>query len=766
MADVKGNVNITIGADVEAFKRAVDESKKKTKSFTDQLVEAAATTGAAFGTIKVAVLDSVKAFGEADRASKQLEQALIQQGIYSKDLAENYDKLATQTAELTGLDDDAVKATLARSQAYLGTIQITDELAKAAADLAAGLNIDLDEAFTKIAKSATGTTNLLKKQQIVVDETGNSHEKLAQILKQVESKFGGQAEASKNVLTSFGNLKTASGNLVESIGGQLEPAVRAIVDGLAKLAQTAADNKEFVKFITVVGGAAAGFIALGAAMSSLSSIVGIVTGLFAETTAVGAVLVGIAEAIGITVGALVGVFAAVVIAVGLLYAYWDKIWPAMQAVFHGFVNNIVDAAAGVGKVLAGALIGDLDLITEGLSQAKNAFKKGFQEIRDDINKRPEVKPLTPDEIAKLSHQQAILEANRKARLAEEAEANAHALRLKQIESNKVEILKLEVQGGSADLIGLKKQENAILEQEAATHNQKIIALLDEQLSSVRQKIEEQQADDAAKRQQFYIDDAAARQELIAAGNAAEVQLDDDKRKALMDAETTQKEAEQAVLTERIKNRQDTNKKFLEEQIKYGTAYATINKALNSDEVKGTEKASGELVALTQSKNATLKSIGKAASVAQIAIQTATAAMNIYAGFSTIPIIGVPLGIAGAAAAIAFGAERTADVIGAADGGLIKGGIPGRDSVPALLQQDELVVPDKSYEEVVNAVAAQRTGNGGGNEVTNGLLGQILEKLNVPTLNFNGDFISDDDYVNRMCAKIRDAVQFRDADLGV
>lgn len=766
MADVKGNVNITIGADVEAFKRAVDESKKKTKSFTDQLVEAAATTGAAFGTIKVAVLDSVKAFGEADRASKQLEQALIQQGIYSKDLAENYDKLATQTAELTGLDDDAVKATFARSQAYLGTIEITEDLSKAAADLAAGLNIDLDEAFTKIAKSATGTTNLLKKQQIVVDETGNSHEKLAQILKQVEGKFGGQAEASKNVLTSFGNLHTSVGNLVESIGGQLEPAVKAIVDGLAKLAQTAADNKEFVKFITVVGGAVAGFIALGAAMASLSSIAGILGGVFGGTSAIGTVLAGVAATIGVSVGALVGIFAAVVVAAGLLYAYWDKIWPAMQAVFHAFVNNVIGAAAGIGKVLAGALIGDLDLITEGLKQAKDAFKKGFTEIREDINKRPEPKPLTPDEIAKLSHEQAILEANRKARAAEEAEANAHAARLKQIDQNKVEILKLQNEGGASELIALKQRENAIIEQLDKEKNKKSIELLNEQLDNVRDREEEQVKINSERKKEL--------NDQILAENEDYKKLSDEQKEAFYQ-DTAAKESErllsdstvrQQAAEIQLKQQIDTQNRFLLEKQKYGVAYAAISKALNSDEVKGVKQGSDELVALTQSKNGTLKAIGKAAAVSQIAIQTATAAMNIYAGFSTIPLIGPALGIAGAAAAIAFGVERTADVVGAADGGLITGGIPGVDSVPALLQQNELVVPSKSYEEVVNAVAAQRTGNGGGNDVTNGLLGQILEKLNVPTLNFNGDFISDDDYVNRMCAKIREAVQFRDADLGV
>lgn len=38
-----------------------------------------------------------------------------------------------------------------------------------------------------------------------------------------------------------------------------------------------------------------------------------------------------------------------------------------------------------------------------------------------------------------------------------------------------------------------------------------------------------------------------------------------------------------------------------------------------------------------------------------------------------------------------------------------GGIPGRDSIPTLTMPGELVVPTKNFEEVVNSVAAARSG---------------------------------------------------------
>lgn len=171
-------------------------------------------------------------------------------------------------------------------------------------------------------------------------------------------------------------------------------------------------------------------------------------------------------------------------------------------------------------------------------------------------------------------------------------------------------------------------------------------------------------------------------------------------------------AREAVANENLKREVDSNNRRLKEQQRFGKAFADINSTINSEQVQGTKQATGELVALQNSENATLKAIGKAAAVTQIGIKTAESAMNIYAGFSTIPFVGQALGIAGAAAAVAFGAEQIGKVLAAQDGGVVTGGIPGRDSVPAMLTPGELVVPRQNFEEVVNAVTAARQTEGG------------------------------------------------------
>lgn len=251
--------------------------------------------------------------------------------------------------------------------------------------------------------------------------------------------------------------------------------------------------------------------------------------------------------------------------------------------------------------------------------------------------------------------------------------------------------------------------------------------------------EEQNAKDAAKDQ--------ARKDRNNTAYAEQTKLEQDI------AESVKKMREQDY-QDQVKN----NARFIVEQQKFGTIYAAINKAMHSEIYQGTKTAFGELAQLQQSSNETLKGIGKAAAVANIIIKTAESAMNIYAGFSTIPIIGPALGVAGAAAAIAFGAEQVGRVTAAADGGLATGGVPGVDSIPFLLQQGELVTPTKNYEEVVSSVAATRLAE------ERGLVGEGPAASGGNTYIFNGDVLADDVFIDRLVEKISDRVEFGNARL--
>ena len=109
-----------------------------------------------------------------------------------------------------------------------------------------------------------------------------------------------------------------------------------------------------------------------------------------------------------------------------------------------------------------------------------------------------------------------------------------------------------------------------------------------------------------------------------------------------------------------------------------------------------------VVALQKTGSKTAFEIGKAAAVAQAAIAIPESALQAYK--SGVGIGGPPLGTAFAAAATVAQVSRLQQIqqakfTGYNEGGLVTGGIPGQDSVPAMLTPGELVVPEKNFDDL-------------------------------------------------------------------
>lgn len=167
---------------------------------------------------------------------------------------------------------------------------------------------------------------------------------------------------------------------------------------------------------------------------------------------------------------------------------------------------------------------------------------------------------------------------------------------------------------------------------------------------------------------------------------------------------TAKEAKRLVAIEQVKTEIAARNKFLKDTEKHGVTVAKLNRFLDSEEVKGASSAANQLVKLSQSKNSTLQAIGKAAALVRIGVDTAQGAIGAFSSLSSIPIVGPALGLAAAAALIAFGAEQAINVVRAQRGGIVPAGPGGaRDRVPALLEPGELVVPAAITSDFIQSV---------------------------------------------------------------
>lgn len=752
---------IKVNADAKSAEQAFDDIREKTESFENQLESLAKISAVGFAALTAEIALSVHAFGEADAASRELTQTLQTQGIISAqvaiqaadgtekvlNIAEAYKQYANEVSRLTGVDSNQITAAQSIAQSYLGQTQVTKELTQAIVDLSVQQKIGLNEAATLVGRTIGTTTNAFSRQGLQIADTADKTERFGKVLQFVNGLSSGQAAAANQSIGSIKGLETAFSNAQETIGARFAPAVTLLIGKFTELFQFFADSP-------LLGDLAAAFLVAGTAVTALGiAIPVVITGFLALTAA--------ASAFGTTVSVA---FAGIPIIIGLIVAAitflalnWDASLKRISAVTTGFIDFVSGAFGGLAKIIAGALTLDQGKIEEGLAELKAAYTKGTSEAFASL----------PKEAAKaVDEQNAVLAAGAEKRAAQEAAAAAIRAQLRQ---NENDLIREQLEYATQQAIEIKQQEIAVLKQLNEQQTQDTKVLLQERYEQLKAQEDEQRQEDIDRDASFAELRLQSAQSLAITSQQFNDDLRDQEIQKIEGGLLTEQEVEKKIYADKLKETVKQNNTFLEEQKKYGVAYATINEAIHSNEVQGVAQATGELVALTNSKNATLKAIGKAASIAQITIKTAESAINVFNGFSAIPIVGPELGFAAAAAVVAYGAEQIGNVIGAADGALVTGGIPGKDSVPFLLSPGELVVPQKNFNDVVTGFnAVQGGGSGlGSDEQTVSLLASIDAKLSQPSQYiFQGDVLADNSFIDVLISKINDRLRFGNARLAI
>lgn len=687
MAD---NLIIKIGAEAKEFSDAIKGIKSQTEDLESGLTSVAKVSGAVFAGLVATAGVAIKAFADSEKASKQLEIALQNQGIASDDLIKKYKGLAESIQAKTGVDDDAIVSGEAVLQNFLGQAEASEELLTAMVDLAEKTG-SVESAAEILGRGIAGNTKGLKQFGIEIDATATKEERIALITEQVTQRFGGMAAKANEGTGSVRGLQTSFGNFLEKVGERLAPTFNVIVASLTKFFDELSKNEPLLDFIVEVGKIAGIIAGVVTAMATAAlTIVQFQKALLVAETAIKILGISTRVAVGATgIGLLLIVIAEVAL-------NWNKIWPALVAVYETFVANLSRISGAVVKILEGITFFSPSKLKEGIKEAEAIVKEGFKNIQNSV-------PKDGVELGVAQDEKKAVAAKKSAQEQAQAERDKVAVIVAQ-----EELVVLESEKASQARVDLKKQEIETLkkltedqydgEREALSTQLETIRLLEEEAITTEQEQKDTLNNEILAKNEEFNSLSLQQQAIFLEKN----------RVALQAATLTKAQVEEKAVQESLKRQTDANNRFLVEQQKYGAAYATINKTIYSDQVQGAQQSFGELARLQTSNNATLKAIGKAAAVAQITYQTAVSAMNIFTGFQSLPFgIGIALGIAGAAAAVAFGAEQIGRVLSAEDGGLVPGFNQGGDSVPAVLQPGELVVPRANFGEVVNAVASQR-----------------------------------------------------------
>lgn len=695
------DLTIKINGDVKNFTDSLDSMKSSTDNFGQALQGVADLL--VFKEIASGISKTVELYREQELATNDLVSALQQQGIYTGQLADQYKSYADEIAAKTGIDANQIVQGEALLQSQIGQTKITRELTQAVVDLAARKKLDLASAFDLVAKAANGNMAILKRYNIVVEDGSTRAQNLANLLKPLQENFGGSAEAAAQGLGVYGVLKEMFRQIAEQIGSEFAPALTLLGEKLSEVLTYVKEHPEVVKLATsialvvsVIGLAATGFgaaaVALGFFRQALIS-----SGIAAEGMALS--LKGLLGATGIGL---------LLILVTDLALHWNSAWPVMKATFEAFVTSTMDLVGGFGKILKGAFTLDTDLLKAGLEQVKSALKDGVEQFNTILQQGRDANAAQAkvDEDKKLA-------ANNKGAAAAEARRRDLEARKKAAKDAEIAVRLAQANEESKAVIEIKTKEASILKEIADDNNKAIRKQLEAHYRDLK-TIEAQAHDDENKNNKAYSDQILKNSQEY---NALSAQ---DKKLFLLENSQALKNSlqsddqvrQQYALQEVQKDIQTQNTLKLNAQ-RFGQAYAQIFKVMHSETFQGFQTAGTELANLQNSNNATLKGIGKVFAVSDVTIKTAQSAMNIYEGFSTIPIVGPELGIAAAAAAIAYGGEQIANIVSANTGGLIPGGGANKDSVLSFLTPGELVVPRSNFDEVVSSVSAQRSASAGG-----------------------------------------------------
>jgi hypothetical protein len=716
---------IKIGADNKEAKDKINEIQKEAEDLEGKLGTVAKISGAAFLGLTAAIGTTVHAYAESEKATKELNLALQNQGIFTEELAESYKKYAEEVQLATGIDDDAIVAAQAKLQSFIGMNEITPQLTQAIADLSIKTG-DTSSAAEILGRSIQGNVRGLKQFGIVIEDNLSTEERQNQILLQISQKFGGLAVEANKGLGGVKGLTDAFSSFQEEIGKRFAPIVTFGIQKITEFLRAIAKNEPLLDMIEAI-------LKIGVVLTGIITV--LATGAIAFVKISSAIQIATAAmgALGLSTQILVGAtgIGLLLIIATEVYLNWNKIWPAMQSVYQTFVNNVSQIASALGDILLGAFnpITNLNRLKSGIAQLKSIITTGYEDMGkaiDSANQTSETKAVKQDA----------------AKLARAREANSKLIEEEQIKHDivlaKEELASLQLEQASKSRIDLKTAEIELLKALQQADQDSQIEFLNQSIAD-NAVLQEQARLDEIERDKILKDtilaqDANYRNLTIEQQRAYFL----NRKKQLEDSIATEASTRAAAIDKAVKEETKKSNMIIQDRVQFGVAYSAINATINRDEINATQTAATEIAKLQSSKNNTLKQIGKAAAITQIGIDSAKGAMAAYANMQIaipFPPVSIPLGIAAAAGVLAYGGERIASVVAAADGGIIPGFNKGGDSVSSFLQPGELVVPRSNFDEVVNAVAAQRSSANDATSVTGqpGSNGSVMVDLQ-----FSGD----------------------------
>lgn len=674
-------IKTTIQADGSQAINEVDKVDKKIlglgdniKSLEKNFKDVAKVSGAVFATLTGSIFANIAAYRQQEQAEKQLQNVLTATGKAANITVAEMQALASAFQNVTTYGDESIMMaqTMLLQFKSIGK-DVMPQATEATLDLATRLGVDLNSAARMLGKALEDPTKgmrTLKEAGVVLSEnqldllknlqaTGKTAEAQKMVFELLAKSVGGAARATGDGTGVFIQIKNIFGDISEEVGKRLLPSFVGIAEKIKAFAILIQNNPAILDAITkfTLWGTAISGVVLGLSLLGLAipKAIALIAGLKAAVL----LLAGSIKAALITSG--IGLL---VVALGALVYYWKESFSAIQSVYSAVVGNIGRFTDSL-----------VELITSGFSLILSRvfeISKAITELIKNI--------FTFD-----------LDA-----------IKASASRVGDIISESLTIDGTEFGNSLNNVKGIltdfKKEVASGYEGNMATFALGTPEQIASDAKNASNTIENGNNEIAAK------NDAAREAELLKIEAHNQKILELEKTRLLGD-----EDAKRTVREQDLQSEIENNNLFLIEKARFGEAYARLSQIARSKEFQGAKTASAELMALQNSESKKMQAIGKAAAITNAVISTHEGAIKAYSALAGIPFVGPALGIAAAGALTAYGLERVRQIQAMATGGLVQGGSPYRDSVPAMLQEGELVVPRKNFDSVVESEARKIAG---------------------------------------------------------
>ncbi len=211
--------------------------------------------GAAASAVGTFVAEGIKGAAEDEVAFNRLNRALEASGLVSQATKNDMEAFAGSLEATTTASDDAIAsaASLIQTMGQLDKEGLK-RATKAALDLSAAYNIDLDTAARNVGKAAEGNVTAFGKMGLAVQKGKTDAETFANTLDTIEARLGGSAErATKTYTGATTQLGIAWGNTSEALAKAItqNPALIALVVSASKELRTLAGyidrNRDAIK---------------------------------------------------------------------------------------------------------------------------------------------------------------------------------------------------------------------------------------------------------------------------------------------------------------------------------------------------------------------------------------------------------------------------------------------------------------------------------------------------------------------------------------